>query len=207
MTLIAVLQLSALSFGVYTIYQQRPYVAVVLDGRITSLHDYDLANGAPRAEIARLISGSKLRPPLLAVRPGKDGEEAAHMLVAEFMQSGFPKEFTERLEPVQAHWNITRTNGLVIPKRLEEASKNKLDAFYRKHNVQADAVTMLEVSGPFGGCIAAFHSADGSFIDYIDINAAHFGRGIPPVKKAAAPAAASTAAGVAASAASAAGGH
>ncbi|KPC49148.1 hypothetical protein [Amantichitinum ursilacus] len=203
MTLIAVLQLSALSYGVYTIYQQRPYLAVVLDGRISSLHEEDLAPGAPRARVAQLISKSELRPPMLAVRPPQDGGEFADMLVTELTSTGFPPQFTQRLEPVQAHWSQVRDNAVSLPLHLEESAKATLEAFYRKHNVKAADVTLLEVSGPFGGCTAGFNSATGQFIGYIDIDSSRFGHGRKPGKKAASAVAgkASAASAVAASSA------
>ena len=178
LSLIAIIQLIALSYGVHTIYQQRPYVAVLLDGRISTQHRYDLPDGAAQEHASKLIEQSPQRPAILAVRPAKDGEEFAGMMAAEFGSNGFPPEFVERLEPVTAHWAEIRDGSLIIPPKLPKNAEEVFSAFLKKEQLRREDVSFLEVTGPFGGCMAAFKKKDGQFLGYVDIDPGSYSRGL-----------------------------
>ena len=184
LTLVAVIQLIALSYGVFTIYEQRPYVAVLLDGRISTQHRYDLPDGPAQARASALISANPQRPAILAVRPAKDGEEFASMLAAEFTATGFPPEFVERLEPVSAHWDENRKSALSMPQHLPKNAEAVFDDFLQQKKLKREDVTFLEVAGPFGGCMAAFLQKNGDFLGYVDIDPTSYSRAaLAPKKK------------------------
>ncbi|GGP27228.1 hypothetical protein [Silvimonas amylolytica] len=165
---IAVVQIGALVYGVATLYSQRPVVTAFLDRGFQTLRMSDLPqNKNEWGDLARLREQSPIQPPLLAVKPPQSGEESVHMFGTEMANSGFPPEFTTRLEPVTAHWAQIVPNTLALPSHLPPKDQAVIDRFIQEHKIALQDIALFPVKGAFQSCTVAFTRKDGQFIGYM----------------------------------------
>ncbi|WP_188704955.1 hypothetical protein [Silvimonas iriomotensis] len=167
---IAIVQIGALIYGVTTLYSQRPLVSAFLDRGFQTLRLSDLPKSqADWGNLVQLREQSPIQPPLLAVRPGQTSEESAHMFGTEMASSGFPPEFTSRLEPVPAHWSQIVSASLALPAKLPAKDQAVVDAFIAEHKIALKDLALFPLKGAFDSCTVAFARKDGQFVGYMSL--------------------------------------
>jgi hypothetical protein len=170
LTLIALIQLGALVYGVVTLYSQRPYIAAFVDRGFETVRVSDLKQDSVlRTSIDQLRNNTTMRPPLLAVRPPQNGTEGAQMFLTEMTASGFPADFTSRLEPVTAHWAQILPAALALPSPLPAQQQAIVDTFVKEHQTSMADLAFFPLKGPFDARTVAFTRKDGKFVGYLNL--------------------------------------
>ncbi|MBB5191565.1 hypothetical protein HNQ50_002295 [Silvimonas terrae] len=179
-SMIALVQIGALAYGIVTLYAQRPYISAFLDRGFQTVRVSDLKlDPALRAHIEQLHGQAAVQPPLLAVRPPKDGEEGAMMFITEMTSSGFPAEFTSRLEPVTAHWAQIVPAALALPAKLPADRQSIVDEFVKAHQIALPDLALFPLKGPFEERMVAFTRKDGQFVGYLNLEPGNYGSAAP----------------------------
>jgi hypothetical protein len=169
LTIIAAVQIAALSYGMYTIYQAHPLYVAYAGDRFTPINTNEVSpNNAKYTELKK----SKLTgPTVVYVKKPTDPAEMSRVTLE--VLSGKPDidARPEYYEPFNKFIQKVFTNS-VKPETLiaKPEHKQKLEDFLAEHGKTANDYAFLALSGKEKDVIWAFSRATGEPIDAININ-------------------------------------
>lgn len=167
---IAILQLAALSYGIFAMHAGRPVFMVATDTSLAivtanEIEPEELAK-TPREEFRHL---SLTGPQLVAAIPPTDSEELSNIAFAAFGGGGiqhFPKYYVPygdaRAQTIAASRPLTDLNP-------GDEDKARLDRYLQRSGRQATALRCLPVKAR-RGLLTAILSAQGDLLEILDIH-------------------------------------
>lgn len=165
-SIIAIIQISAIVYGMYATYTQRPIAIVYDDGLFQPviaemLEDQDIG-------INRIPMLSQNNPPLVYSREAKDKSEAAGIVTWAFV-GGVPKHGLAFLfEPLSENIEKLSKKKEINLKQLKQskASFNELNHLLTKNNLSEHDIIIAPFTARYGSAWLVF-AADGKLLSYI----------------------------------------
>ncbi|HEY0719905.1 MAG TPA: hypothetical protein VGE50_01500, partial [Gammaproteobacteria bacterium] len=166
-TLIVIVQLAALSYGVHSTYIGRPlFTAFYFDQFMVSTADELDLDKLPEGLKSSPFTG----PQLVAVRPPKDDAER-NELWREYQEGKAPSLFqrTERYEPIAAHAETVYAKGKTPEafKAWDPTKSKNIDAFLAGCGEPHDQLLIFEASY-LGGRLLVLNRQSGKLVGFID---------------------------------------
>jgi hypothetical protein len=167
---IGLLQVAALSFGIWTVFAQRTVMVVLADGAFYSVDAQTAVRlGGPGEAV---LQGASTRP-AYAVMVMPDDRDAQQALRRESLSTGRPLYmFSERLQPLDAAHRDLLDAFALDPAATAAGSPGAQDQFrdfLKQRPGSADDYVFLPVVSPYGGCLLAFSRGSPTPDGWLDI--------------------------------------
>jgi len=163
--LIALIQVLALVYGGYTIYNQRPEIIVFVGDRfeIIPSSKFDREN----FQAHYFTDVEPAFPLILYSLPAQSEEEQSEFVLNNIQY----QKMSERYRPLTDHQEVVRSKALQISKFIpeDEQSKANLEQFKAKHDIAKMLFFVLEGTTSEAKIIA-LDSSDLTIVGYLDLN-------------------------------------
>ncbi len=161
---IAVIQISALAYGIYATYSQRPVAIVMLDEFVVSSVKADY--GSTLESLDQLSRYSDEKPPVIYAEMPDNQEDLARLLeikteqgISERAQIGLYREKPEFKSALQA-------KQLLFTQRIDDyEARDKYDAWLAEQGKSADEVLIAPFQGRYGQAWLVF-DLDANYLSY-----------------------------------------
>jgi hypothetical protein len=173
LTLIGIFQTLALSWGVWTVYDQRTALVVYANSAYYSLNSQQAAEAGGMA--ANIIEHADTRPPYAYVNLPVDKAESKKLVRSLF--SGKPLFLRGELYvPLTAELKLRISEqGLSNPMLLNKSAENQklLDDFLQQRQQKVDAYAFLPLHCRYNDLILVLDRKNGEIVGSLNINTSH----------------------------------
>jgi len=170
LAIIGMLQLVALVWGTWLVYDQRTAAVVFASGRFNTLSVDQIVDAGDRAQ--QLVSESRTRPPYFLVRMPTERKEWLDM-IARAMKTGIPLTLRGDLyEPVTDENRMQVLHSAIdIERRVKNVKDDraKLDEFLSLYGGTSSDYGFVPLSARYGFLLLALSRKDASIVGALDI--------------------------------------
>ena len=168
--LIALFQISALIWGIWAVYNERPVVAAFAEDAFFTIPSYQLEEaGMNDEQLPRLDANT---PAMVFVEVPMDPDARMELFSRSFA-SGKPLHFnTELFRPLtQQNLNRIQAHSIDMLAYLSDkpGARALFDAFIEQHETEHQRLAYLPLRARYGKYIAVFDTASGRFVDVLNI--------------------------------------
>jgi hypothetical protein len=171
LTLIGILQVVALVWGTWLVYDQRIAMVTYGDGSFYTLNHEQLLDAGGQAPAVAAQSTSK--PPYAFVRLPADARERQELRLKTLFSAKPVHQLGDRYEPLgQANLPEVLAQAVEIERypAVSEQNRENLDRFLARHGGALQDYAFLPLLCRYQELLLAVRRADGSIIDAVDIN-------------------------------------
>jgi hypothetical protein len=170
LTVIALLQLAALAWGVHIMYRERPLFLAFAEDRFSTVTFGQIA--AEQRALEELLKLGSDTPVRVLVRLPDDPQEAIAIKLAQFRKGTSVFRLTERYQALDAK-NLdyvyrNAVNMELFMKRRPQY-RERYDAFLRGQKLGAEQLAFVPLVCRYANLIIVLSRADGSIVGSIDI--------------------------------------
>ncbi|WP_417499399.1 hypothetical protein [Methylophaga sp.] len=172
LTVIGILQISALSWAIFAIYGERPVASVFWDGQIYVVSALDYENNASETDFLEQF-GSPLPVLIYAEKPDKPSELAA--LYNKITKEQIPPyELIELYRPFEKNFSIIQAYSIDIERFMSSnvLSEKKLREKIEALNTDMDELVYIPLKSKYKDILMLFDN-QGKLVDYILISDIH----------------------------------
>ena len=164
LVVIAVIQLGALAYGVYTTYSQRPVAIVLIDEFVTStiMEQY----GGTLSSTKDLQQYSDEKPPIVYAHIEKTNEAIAEIHRIKVEEKILEHAQLNLYQPKSALANALKERQLLFFKRMDHyQARDNFDAWLQQNKKSADEVLIARFGGRYGAVWLVF-DLQGKYLSY-----------------------------------------
>lgn len=164
--LVVSLQIAALSWGIFTLYDTRPVLLVMADDHFRPVSN-SLLETLPEHQAVR-DKWQQMRPRRVMVELPKHPGEAMEAIKASNKKFGVIHLDTERYRPLEEHWSTAIENSIDIRYYVKDTPdwQKQLDALLSEHQKTEQQLAFLPIFGRYKRTIVV---ADRESMDFVDV--------------------------------------
>jgi len=181
-TLIGILQVVALVWGTWLVYDQRIAMVTYADGTFYTLNSEQVLDAGGQAPAVAVQSSST--PPYAFVRLPADARERQELRLKTLFSAKAMHQLGERYEPLgQSNLPEVLKSGVEIGKYAAASEQNRdyLERFLARHDGTIQDYAFLPLRCRYQELLLALRRTDGSVVDTLDINPSKTASPRPPV--------------------------
>lgn len=161
---IAVIQLGALTYGIYTTYTQRPVAIVMLDEFVVSAVEADYVGTLESLEQLREYSDA--RPPVIYAKMPDNQEELYDLYQRKVEEGIIERAQIDLYRPKDEFKSALRAIQFVFNQRLYDYGKReRFEAWLQEHGKSSDEVLIAPFQGRYGQAWLVF-DLDANYLSY-----------------------------------------
>lgn len=181
LTLIGILQVVALVWGTWLVYDQRIAMVTYADGSFYTLNSEQVLDAGGQAPAVAVQSSST--PPYAFVRLPADARERLELRLKTLFSAKPMHQLGERYEPLgKSNLPEVLTSGVEIGKfaALSEQNRDYLERFLARHGGTIQDYAFLPLRCRYQELLLALRRTDGSVVGTLDINPSKSASPPPP---------------------------
>ncbi len=171
LTLIGILQVMALVWGTWLVYEQRIAMVAYANGAFYTLNSEQVTTAGGRAP--EVAAQSSTIPPYAFVRLSADAHDRQKPMFRSLFSGKFVHQFGEQYEPLGSS-NLPQVLAQAVKIEsylaVSEQYKEELERFLARHGGAAQDYAFLPLRCRYQELMLALRRADGSIIDAVDID-------------------------------------
>ena len=161
---IAVIQLGALTYGVYTTYTQRPVAIVMLDEFVVSAVEADYLGTLESLEQLREYSDEK--PPIIYAKMPDNQKDLEALVERKVEQGVIERAQLDLYQPRAEFRSALRAIQFVFNQRLHDYNRHdRFEAWLQEHGKSPDEVLIAPFQGRYGQAWLVF-DLDANYLSY-----------------------------------------
>jgi len=171
LSVIAALQLAALSWGVWTVYDQRTALVVYADRAFYSLSSPEIADVGAGAR--RILSEATTSPAYAFVRLPQDKKARLQFELRTVFSGRLPFMLGNLYQPLdRSNIPLVLAHGLSRDALINHSPENakRLDAFLKERGKKADDFAFLPLRCRYRNIVLALRRPDGKIVGALDID-------------------------------------